>query len=136
MAVCAIYEMKDIQLPLAVDLFEKTIVPSIAEESVPAYEAMCESIEYSFMASNTEDKCLFDDWSQVKNKLYFIEGYVALFREPIEGMWVAYEALNLIFTMTPSGKTGYMQQVFFFKKQKFWVCLEDKQVIFLTPEEY
>lgn len=136
MAVRALYDMKDTPLPLAVDLYAKTIVPSIDEKSEPAYTKMIEDLEYD-MSAGLED--ITSDWSQSQNKLFFTQGYLDIFKNPFENpvqaIWIAYEALNMIFTFHPDFKAADLQ-VFHFRGSKFWIKHEKDYVVFLTPTEY
>lgn len=134
MPVRAVYEMKDTPLPIAVDMY-KIIVDSIEEEFQAAYEEMIKPLTYDFRASDTEEKCVFEEWSEAMNDLYFTKGYTSLFEEPIYALWIAYEALTLIFELKPDGKTGDVQ-VFYYKRKKFWCVCESGHVVFFTPEEY
>lgn len=138
MPVRAIYEIKDAPVPLMTDMYMKTIVPSIAEESKQAYLKMIEPLKYDYKATDTEDKCMFDDWLDVKNELYFTKGYNNIFEEnQIAGLWVAYEALNQIFERYPAPDfhAGYLQ-VFYYNKKRFWITAEAGHVVFSIPEEY
>lgn len=108
MAVRALYDMKDTPLSLAVDLYAKTIVPSIDEKSEPAYTKMIEDLEYDMFAVSED---ITSDWSQSQNKLFFTQGYLDIFKNP-----------DL--------------QVFHFRGSKFWIKHEKDYVVFLTPTEY
>ncbi len=136
MAVRALYDMKDTPLPLAVDLYAKTIVPSIDEKSEPAYKKMIEDLEYDMFAVS---KDITSDWSQSQNKLFFTQGYLDIFKnpfeEPVRAIWIAYEALTMIIICYPDFKTADLQ-VFHFRESEFWIKHEQDYVVFHTPAEY
>ena len=131
-------EMKDAPAPLVVDMYIKTIVPSIAEESKQQYLDMISPLKFDYKAADTEEKCMFTAWRDIKNELYFTKGYNNIFKDnQIAGLWVAYEALSQIFEKYPGPdfRAGYMQ-VFRYNRKKFWVTAEAGHVVFSIPEEY
>ena len=136
MAVRALYEMKDTPLPLAIDLYVKTIVPAIDKSSEKAYTEIVESLEYDMIASSGDTA---SDWSSDKNSLYFTHGYTNLFKNafenPIKAIWTAHESLSLIFTCHPDYKAADLH-VFYWKGNRFLVKHENIGILFLTPEEY
>ena len=135
-AVQALYGIEDCPLPLAVDLFEKTLVPSVEESSEDAYFALLENFSYDFMATRTEDDCPFTDWSLTQNRFGFTKGYLGLFENPGLGLWIAYEALSMVFRIYPDHHAADLQ-VFCWKGRKFYAkCQRSGKVIFFTPEEY
>ena len=97
MAIRALYAIKDAPLALIVDMYKNAMVPSIAEESQDEYIEMSESLSYDYFATDTVDKCEFVDWMELNNNLKFSKRYMKIFRHPLEGMWVAYEALSFVF---------------------------------------
>ena len=135
MAVRALLEVTDCPLPLAVDLYEKTIIPSICEESEEAYNNIITELSYDFMASDSEEKCAYTDWGEANNQFGFSAGYINIFEEtPEYAAWIAYEALIMIFSLYPDHNAGYMQS-FAWKERRFLVCCEGKRVTFFTPNE-
>ena len=134
MAIRALHDIKDIPLPLVVDMYEKAIVPSIAEEYEADYIKMSESLAYDYFATNLEAKCPLVDWSEAQNNLEFSKEYINIFAHPIEGIWVAYEALSFIYSFAKDGKAGRIQ-AFEFKGKKFLIGLDNQTVVFVTPKE-
>ena len=120
MAIRALYDIKDILLPLAVDIYEKAFVSSIAEKYEADYIKMCESLGYDYFAANSEAKCPLVDWSEAQNNLEFSKEYINIFAHPIEGIWVAHEALSFIYSFAKDGKAGRIQS-FEFKGKKFLI---------------
>jgi hypothetical protein len=139
MSVRILYnDMKDAPVPLVADMYIKSIVASLDETSKQEYLDMIEPLKYDYKVTDTPDKCLFDDWRDIKNELYFTKGYNNIFKEnQIAGLWVAYEALYRIFSKYPGPEfhAAYMQ-VFVYKRKKFWVTAEAGHVVFSTPDEY
>lgn len=128
-------EMKGQPIPLVADLFLKTIIPSIEEESLQAYQDMITPLKYKPEA--TEDDIL-ESWRDVKNNLFFTKGYTDIFKDNmIDGLWIAYTSFTKIFEKYPGPDflAPYMQ-VFTYKRKKFWIIKEADHVIFITPDEY
>ena len=134
MAIRALYEIKDAPLALIVDMYKNAMVPSIAEESQGWYIEMSESLAYDYFATDTADKCDFVDWMELNNNLKFSERYMKIFRHPLEGMWVAYEALSFVFAFMKDGKAAKVQ-IFSYNEKAFWIGIVNGIVIFITPEE-
>ena len=133
MAIRALYDMKDIPLPLAVDLYAQTFVPSIDKESEPVYSKMTKELKYDMIASSQD---IAVDWSRSNNKLLFTKGYVDLFEKScVQAIWIAYEALRMVFSCHQDLKTADLQ-VMYWRDIKFWIKQEQDYVVFLTPDEY
>lgn len=134
MAIRALYEIKDAPLALVVDMYKNVFVPSIAKESREGYIKLSESVAYDYFATDTTDKCDFVDWMELNNNLKFSERYMNIFRHPLEGLWVAYEALSFVFTFMKDGKAANVQ-IFSYNEKVFWIGVVNETVIFITPEE-
>ena len=134
MAIRALYEIKDAPLALIVDMYKNVMVPSIAEESREGYMKMSESLAYYYFDTVTSDKCDFVDWMELNNNLKFSKRYMKLFRHPLEGIWVAYEALIYVFDFMKDGKAAKVQ-IFSYNGKSFWIGIDNEKVIFITPEE-
>ena len=134
MAIRALYAIKDAPLALIVDMYKNAMVPSIAEESQDEYIEMSESLAYDYFATDTVDKCEFVDWMELNNNLKFSERYMKIFRHPLEGIWVAYEALSFVFEFMKDGKAANVQ-IFSYNGKSFWIGIVNETVIFITPEE-
>ena len=134
MAIRALYAIKDAPLALIVDMYKNAMVPSIAEESQDEYIEMSEALSYDYFATDTTDKCDFVDWMELNNNLKFSERYMKIFRHPLEGMWVAYEALSFVFEFMKDGKAANVQ-IFSYNGKSFWIGIVNETVIFITPEE-
>lgn len=132
MAIRALYEIKDAPLALIVDMYKNTLVPSIAKESEDGYIEMYESLEYDYFASDTPDKCAFVDWLKLNNNLKFSKEYMKIFRHPVEGLWVAYEALAFVFVFKKDGKAAKVQ-VFSYNGKTFLIGAVNDAVVFITP---
>lgn len=134
MAIRVLYEIKDAPLALAVDMYKNILVSSIAEESQDDYIEMKVSVEYDYFATNNPDKWDFVDWMELKNNLKFTKKYMQIFSHPIEGLWVAYEALSFVFDFMQDGKAADIQ-IFSYKGKSFWIGIDKGTVIFINPEE-
>ena len=134
MAIIALYEIKDAPLALIVDMYKNAMVPSIDEKSRDRYIEMSESLAYDYFATDTVDKCEFVDWMELNNNLKFSERYMKIFRYPLEGIWVAYEALSFVFEFMKDGKAANVQ-IFSYNGKPFWIGIVNETVIFITPEE-
>ena len=134
MAIRALYEIKDAPLALIVDMYKNAMVPSIDEKSRDRYIEMSEALSYDYFATDTVDKCEFVDWMELNNNLKFSERYMKIFRHPLEGMWVAYEALSFVFEFMKDGKAANVQ-IFSYNEKSFWIGIVNETVIFITPEE-
>ena len=75
-----------------------------------------------------------DDWMELNNNLKFSKRYMKIFRHPLEGMWVAYEALSFVFEFMKDGKAANVQ-IFSYNGKSFWIGIVNETVIFITPEE-
>lgn len=131
-------ELKDTPVPLVVDMYQKTIIESLQGDSKMDYLDMISPLEYDFKATDSKEKCIFDNWRDIKNELYFTKGYHEIFKDKqISGLWVAYEALNQIFIKYPGPDfhAPYLH-VFHYNKKKFWIVQEVNHIIFATPNEY
>jgi hypothetical protein len=136
MPIRAILKMKETPLPLAVDLYSNVFAAEAEAESSDTYNKLIEGLEYDFRMNNNPEKCPFTDWSKNRNELYFTKGYMAIFDNPLDGVWIAYESLKMLFECNPSYRTGDLK-VFYYAGKRFWVKSEiTGQVIFLTPDEY
>ena len=128
-------EMKDEPVPLVADLFLKTIVPSIEEESLQVYQDMITPLKYKPEA--TEDD-IPESWKDVKNNIYFTKGYTDIFKDNmLDGLWIAYFSFTKIFEKYPGPDflAPYMH-VFTYRRKKFWITKEADHVNFSTPDEY
>lgn len=128
-------EMKNEPVPLVADLFLKTIVPSIEEESFQAYQDMITSHKYRSEATEGD---MPESWRDVKNNIYFTKGYTDIFKDNmIAGLWIAYFSFTKIFEKYPGPDfiAPYMH-VFTYGRRKFWITKEADRVIFSTPDEY
>ena len=134
MAIRALYENKEAPLALIVDMYNNVLVPSIAGKSKEGYTEMSESIEYDYFATATVDKCDFIDWSKLNNKLKFSKRYMEIFRNLVEGLWVAYEALSMVFLLMKDGKAAKVH-IFSYNGKSFWIGVTNETVIFITPDE-
>ena len=134
MAIRALYEIKDAPLALIVDMYKNAMVPSIDEKSRDRYIEMSEALSYDYFATDTVDKCEFVDWMELNNNLKFSKRYMKIFRHPLEGMWVAYEALSFVFEFMKDGKAANVQ-IFSYNGKSFWIGIVNETVIFITPEE-
>lgn len=131
-------EMKSVPVPLIADMYIETIVPSLDDSSLTAYQEMMAPLRYRQELTDTEEKSPFIEWRNVPADLYFTEGYKNYYKEnPIFGLWVAYEALSMIFEKYPGPlfRASYMQ-VFTYKRKRFWVTAETGHIVFSTPNEY
>ena len=135
MAVRALLKMIDEPLPLIVDMYDKILVPSLTEDSEEDYNMMIEALSYAYFKTNTEDKCPFMDWKDVKNRLLFTIGYVEIFEEyPVCAVWIAYEALNMLLSVYPDFYAPELH-VFNWKGHSFWIKGQKDHVVFMIPEE-
>ncbi len=128
-------EMKNEPVPLVADLFLKTIVPSIEEESFQVYQDMITSLKYRSEATEGD---MHESWRDVKNNIYFTKGYTDIFKDNmITGLWIAYFSFTKIFEKYPGPDfiAPYMH-VFTYGRRKFWITKEADRVIFSTPDEY
>lgn len=128
-------EMKNEPVPLVADLFLKTIVPSIEEESFQTYQDMITSLKYRSEAAEGDKP---ESWRDVKNNIYFTKGYTDIFKDNmIDGLWIAYFSFTKIFEKYPGPDfiAPYMH-VFTYGRRKFWITKEADRVIFSTPDEY
>lgn len=130
-------EMKSVPVPLIADMYVKTIVPSLDNSSLTAYQEMIAPLKYRQELTDTEEKSPFIKWRDVPADLYFTKGYTNIFKDPISGLWIAYEALSMIIEKSPGPmfRASYMQ-VFTYKRKKFWVTAETGHIVFSTPNEY
>lgn len=134
MAVRALYDMKGHPLSLVVDIYNTAFVASIAEESEAEYLRMCEALTYDYFSSNLAS-CSIVNLADANNDLIFSKKYMAIFAHPIEGIWVAYEALSLIYSCAKEGKAGRIH-LFEYKANPFLIVLADNRtVLFATPKE-
>lgn len=127
-------DMKNEPAPLVVDLFINTIIPSIDEDSRSVFKKIVAPLKYKPEAT---DEDLPESWRNVKNTLFFSNGYAKMFNNTVDGLWVAYYALSKIFQKYtgPDYQAPYMQ-VFVYGRKKFWVVKEADHIIFTRPEEY
>ena len=128
-------EMKNEPVPLVADLFLKTIVQSIEEESFQVYQDMITSLKYRSEATEGD---MHESWRDVKNNIYFTKGYTDIFKDNmITGLWIAYFSFTKIFEKYPGPDfiAPYMH-VFTYGRRKFWITKEADRVIFSTPDEY
>lgn len=133
MAVRALYELRGVPLSLVVDIYNTAFVASIAEVSEAEYLRMCEALTYDFFSSNSA-RCSFVNWAAANNNLIFSKEYMAIFEHPIEGLWVAYEALSLVFSCAKEGKAGRIQ-LFEYKATPFLIVLDNQTVVFATSKK-
>lgn len=128
-------EMKDQPVPLVADLFQKTIVPSIDDVSLQAYQDMITSLKYMPEATEAD---IHESWRDVNNNFFFTKGYTDIFNDnTIDGIWIAYISFTKIFEKYPGPDflAPYMH-VFTYKRKKFWITKEADHIIFSTPDEY
>ena len=135
MVIEALLNVKDCPLPLAVDMYEKTILPSIEDESMDDYNEMIESLTYDYFSVCNKEENAFVDWSLLKNKIAFSPNYFMIFEDPEIGLWIAYEALLLVFTMYPDHYAADYQP-FAYKDNDFCVHAEGDHVIIFAPEDF
>ncbi|GEM_PF-1441900 len=140
MAVRIIYQMKDMPLLMACDMYD-IMVDSIEPESREAYDKMIAVIDFKPQVSKEE--CAFENWKETVNDLNFTGSFVDMFKTseddpwPIETLWAAYYCLNCILACCDENDEAGDLQVFFRNGKKFWVKTEGRQrVIFLLPEDY
>ena len=53
----------------------------------------------------------------------------------VQAIWIAYEALRMVFSCHQDLKTADLQ-VMYWRDIKFWIKQEQDYVVFLTPDEY
>ena len=132
MVIEALLNVNDCPLPLAVDMYEKTILPSIEEESLDAYDEMIEGLSYDYFSVCNEEENTFVDWSLLKNSIGFTRNYLEIFDDIEVGLWIAYEALLLIFNVYPDHYAAEFQP-FVYKGKDFCVHAEGDHVIIFAP---
>ena len=131
--IMALYKIKDIELGKAIDIFRKCLEAS--EKSQERYLKEISKLTFDFFRTNTEKKCGFVDWSKTYNNLLCTQKYMSLFANPVQGMWIAYSALEMLLAVTSTGKTGYFQ-IFYYKEREFWIIFDENRnrIMFITPE--
>ena len=139
MAVRTIYQMKDMPLPMACDMYD-ILVDSLEPESKDVYNKMVATI--NFKPQISKEECIFENWNETVNDLNFTGSFVDMFKTsaddpwPIEALWIAYYCLKCILACCDeNGEAGELQ-VFFRNRKKFWVKTEGKRVVFLLPKDY
>lgn len=98
-------------------------------------DELIEDILFDFFSANTEDKCMFADWSTAPNQVAFSRGFMSLFDDPRTAYFTAYWSIQMIFDCSEKGKTGYLQP-FMFAGINYWVIRETHCVMVILPEEY
>ncbi len=131
----SLFHIKDAPLLLILDLYEKTICPSIEEKSLPTYNEMIESLELCYRPVQGED---IVDFSHYPNDLNIAGSYLRMlgYREMDKALWIAYEALCMLKHCYPGFSWEKdRRHIFYYKEHPFIILFSDNRVLFFAPEK-